>query len=68
MNFIEQAGRENLEGIPLSESDLSIDGVPIARAAAKTVQRALAIAEERHRAFNWLRGYNPIYSETDTST
>lgn len=68
MNFLEEAGQENLEGVPLSEADLSIDGVPIARAATDTVQRALAIAAERHRAFNWLRGYNPIYSETDIST
>jgi hypothetical protein len=73
MDFAEFArtawfGPLNIEGVALAESDLSIGGVPIFRAEADALQRAMSIAMERHKAFNWLRGCDEIYSETDTST
>lgn len=61
-------GPLNIEGIALAESDLSVGGVPIARAAADAIRTASSIAIERHKAFNWLLGYDEIYSEVDTST
>lgn len=69
-NFVRTAwfGPLNIEGAALTESDLSIGGVPISRAAVDMVQTASSIAVERHKAFNWLLGYDEIYSEVDTST
>lgn len=73
MDFAEFArtawfGPLNIEGVALAESDLSIGGVPIARAAGDMLRTASSIAVERHKAFNWLLGYDEIYSEVDTST
>jgi hypothetical protein len=61
-------GPLNIEGVALAESDLSIGGAPIARAAADALRTASSIAVERHKAFNWLLGYDEVYSEVDTST
>ena len=52
----------------LIDGDLGIGGAPIARADAKAVGIATSIARERHQAFNWLNGDDPIYSEVDVST
>jgi hypothetical protein len=73
MDFAEFArtawfGPLNIQGVALAESDLSICGVPITRAAADKMRTASSIAVERHKAFNWLLGYDDIYSEVDTST
>ena len=73
MDFAEFArnawfGPLNIEGVTLADSDLSIGGVPIARAGPAAVQTAASIAVERHRAFNWLLGNSETYSEVDTST
>lgn len=48
--------------------DLGIGGSAIARAEAKAIALASSIARERHQAFNWLNGDDPIYSEVDVST
>lgn len=58
----------SLEGVPLAEDDLAIDGVPIARAPTSRFRQCQSIAMERHKAINWLLGLDETYSEVDTST
>jgi len=60
-------GQFSLEGVALAKSDLAIGGVPISRASAEAVHAAASIALERHRAFNWLMGYEGTYSSVDTT-
>ena len=52
----------------LADGDLAIAGAPIARADPRALALATSIAIERHQAFNWLNGDDPIYSEVDVST
>jgi hypothetical protein len=61
-------GPLRIEGIPLAEDDLAIDGVPIAMASQDRFRQCQSIAMERHQAINWLQGWDEIYSEVDTST
>jgi hypothetical protein len=61
-------GPLRIEGIPLAEHDLAIDGVPIAKAPEQRFRQCQSIAMERHQAINWLQGWDEIYSEVDTST
>lgn len=61
-------GPLNIDGIALANSDLSIGGVSIAQAPEDQIRMATSTAMERHRAFNWLLGYDAIYSEVDIST
>lgn len=61
-------GPFDIEGVALADGDLSIGGAPIAKAPGDALQIASSIALERHRAFNWLIGYDEVYSEVDTST
>jgi hypothetical protein len=73
MNFTSFAktawfGPLDTAGVTLVESDLAIDGVPLARASADAVRKASGIALERHRAFNWLHGYGEVYSRVETNT
>lgn len=73
MNFAEFAktawfGPLDINGIELLEDDLAIQGQPISKATADSVRMAFSIAMERHKAFNWLLGYDETYSEVDTST
>jgi hypothetical protein len=73
MDFVEFAktawfGPLETGGIALADRDLSISGLPIARADPAAVRVASSIAAERHRAINWLRGSARRYSEVDTST
>ncbi len=61
-------GPLNIDGVPLVDGDLAIAGKAISQTPAEQVQMATSITMERHRAFNWLLGYDPVYSEVDTST
>ncbi len=61
-------GPLDLGGLELADNDLAIGGVPIAEAETASVATALSIAAERHRAFNWLRGYHATYSKVSTDT
>jgi hypothetical protein len=61
-------GPLQIDSSMLVDGDLSIDGVPIARAMPKAVQRAASIAQERHQAINWVHGDDPIYSEVEFAT
>lgn len=57
-----------LANIPLVEGDLAIQGQRIDRVPEDWRHHVLSIAQERHRAFNWLMGLDPIYSDVPTDT
>lgn len=61
-------GQFNIEDLELADGDLAIDGVPISKADADSVEAAASSALERHLAINWLLDAQTPYSETDTST
>jgi hypothetical protein len=58
----------NLEGIPLTEGDLAIEGVPLVRANPRTVQHCLNAVEEQLRTLHWPMGQRPLYSQVDIPT
>jgi hypothetical protein len=58
----------DLANVELIDGDLGIKGAPIVRAAPDEVQLCTSIAQERHQAANWLCGWDPVYSDVDTST
>jgi hypothetical protein len=73
MNFREFSdtawfGPLSIDGVPLAEDDLAIDGVPISKTPENRFRECQSIAMERHQAINWLRGWHDTYSEVDTST
>lgn len=56
-------------GLKLAESDLSVGGAPLSRAAAPQVRSLTSITQERHRASNWLIGYaSEDFYEVSTDT
>jgi hypothetical protein len=61
-------GAFSLEGVPLADGDLSVDGVTLALAKSERVQLARSIAHERHLAANWLIGTHDVYSSVNTPT
>ena len=73
MNFEEFSrtawfGPLSLDGLRLAEGDLAVGDLPISKADPEEALRLLSIAQERHRAINWLIGESAIYSETATNT
>lgn len=58
----------NLQGVRLIDGDLAIGELPIISATSSDVALASSIAQERHQAANWLIGWEPVYSNVDTST
>lgn len=69
-NFSQTAwfGSFDLSRFRLIGNDLALGKYAISQAPDEVFQPAVSSAMERHLAFNWLRGYSLIYSETDTST
>jgi hypothetical protein len=61
-------GPLSLEGLRLVDGDLAIGDVAISRATDEDLSRCASIVLERHRALNWLAGWDKLYSEVDTST
>jgi hypothetical protein len=61
-------GPLTLANVPLVDGDLEIRGERIDRVSEKTRHEMLSIAQERHQAFNWLLGRDPIYSSVATAT
>jgi hypothetical protein len=58
----------SLEHLQIRDKDLAIDGVRIDQAEYKIFRQSLSIAQERHQAFNWLLGFEPVYSQVTTDT
>jgi len=73
MNFEEFArtawfGPLSLDGLRLAENDLAIGALPISVAPEAELSHCHSVAQERHRAANWLMGHDEVYSQVDTST
>ena len=62
------AGPLDLSWAVLDDGDLSLRGTPIAKADGDVVGRATSIAQERHRASNWLCGQARLFSNISTDT
>jgi len=69
-HFAENAwfGKMPLENVRLVEGDLALREFAIAKAPRDLFSGCMSAAQERHRAINWLRGYDEVYSQVDTST
>jgi hypothetical protein len=50
-----------VDGLELTDGDLSIDGLPLPAVRPERLQEVLGIVRERHRAFRWLLGADPTY-------
>lgn len=61
-------GPLRLDRIDLCEGDLSIQGIRIDRVEEPRLRKTLSIVQERHRAFNWLAGWEAMYSQVTTDT
>ena len=54
--------------LDLIDGDLAVQGERIERLSEDQYHMATSIARERHKAFNWLLGFDRIYSLVRTST
>jgi len=61
-------GPLSLEGLRLVDGDLAIGDVSIHRATDQERAHCASILQERHKALNWLAGWDAVYSEVDTPT
>lgn len=61
-------GPLRLDQLELCEGDLAVEGVRIDRLDYRVFRRTLSIVQERHRAFNWLIGWDSVYSQVTTDT
>ncbi|WP_442485374.1 DUF4272 domain-containing protein [Aeoliella sp. SH292] len=61
-------GSFDISPFRIIDNDLAIGETAISRTSPDEISRVNSIAAERHLAINWLLGYSPVYSETDTST
>jgi hypothetical protein len=73
MDFVDYVARSRwgalrLDHIEIQDRDLAIDGTRLDKIEAKQLHRTLGITQERHTAFNWLLGFEPIYSEVTADT
>lgn len=61
-------GPLRLDDLEIIDRDLGVEGVRIDRLEYDRFRQLLSIAQERHQAFNWLLGFEPIYSQVTTDT
>lgn len=61
-------GPLDIEGLDLIGGDLALDGLGLLDAAEDRWRECLSIASERHRAANWLAGFESVYSEVTADT
>jgi hypothetical protein len=54
--------------LEILDGDLAIDGVRLDQVEYRRYRQALSITQERHQAFNWLLGSEPVYSDVTTDT
>jgi len=54
--------------LDLIDGDLAVQGERIDRISRDQYDLATSIARERHQAFNWLLGFDPVYSLVRTPT
>jgi len=58
----------SLAEVDLIDGDLDVGGKRIDRIGEDLLHRTMSIARERHKAFNWLLGFEPVYSKVATHT
>lgn len=73
MDFVDYASKcqwasLRLDNLEIQDRELAIDGVRLDELESTVVRRTLGITQERHTAFNWLLGFEPIYSEVTADT
>jgi hypothetical protein len=73
MDFVKYAstckwGNLRLDHLEILDSDLAIGEVRIDNVDESVFRETLSIAQERHQAFNWLLGWDPLYSQVTTDT
>ena len=61
-------GPLDIRGLELINGDLAIDGRSLLDVAEDRWHECLSIAAERHRASNWLAGFETVYSEVTADT
>lgn len=61
-------GPLRLDHLEILDADLAIDGVRIDKVEYAAFRRLLRITQERHQAFNWLLGFERLYSAITTDT
>ena len=61
-------GPLRLDELELCDHDLAIKGVRIDHLENAAFRKTLSIVQERHRAFNWLIGWDSVYSQVTTDT
>ena len=61
-------GNLRLDGLELLDRDLAVGGVRIDRVEESAFRHTLSITQERHQAFNWLLGFEALYSQVTTDT
>ena len=61
-------GPLRLDGLEIIDGELAVEGVRIDRLEYDRFRQLLSIVQERHQAFNWLLGFEPIYSQVTTDT
>ena len=57
-----------LDHLQVQDRELAIDGARLDNLEPKVFRRILGITQERHTAFNWLLGFEAIYSEVTADT
>lgn len=57
-----------MDHLEVQDRELAIDGVQLDNLESKVFRRTLGITQERHTAFNWLLGFEAIYSEVTADT
>jgi len=57
-----------LDQLDLIDNDIAIDGVRIDKLDYNRYRQTLNITQERHQAFNWLLGFEQLYSQVTTDT
>jgi hypothetical protein len=73
MDFVDCVNRVtwgplSLDGFDLIENDISVDDTRIDLISEKRRRDLIGIAQERHQAFNWLLGFDELYSHVTTDT
>jgi hypothetical protein len=61
-------GPLRLDHVEILDRDLAIDGIRLDKLEYSAFRNALSITQERHKAFNWLLGFEALYSEVTTDT
>lgn len=59
-------GPLRLDHVEICEGELAIQGTRIDRVDYATFRKTLSIVHERHRAFNWLTGWESVHSQVTT--